>query len=102
MTSNCHQLKRKALLADTFGRYFTLMLPDGNERYKSMLGSLLNIIRVAAVLVYASYKWIGLKSYSDSDIQTNVQTDYFSSEYVLSSEDGFKVGFGLSSYSTSP
>ena len=58
----CDQLERTTLLADTFGRYFTLMLPNGNERYKSLLGSLLNVIRVSAVLVYASYKWIGLRS----------------------------------------
>ena len=74
------------------------MLPDGNERYKSLLGSLLNVIRVSAVLVYASYKWVGLRSQNDANIQTNVESNYFGDDLVFNWENGFKVGFGVTAY----
>ena len=54
--SNCSKVSEKALIIDSFGRPFEFMLPNGSKKYRSLLGSVLTLIIVLVVALYAVYK----------------------------------------------
>ena len=55
--SSCSKVKEKALVIDSFGTPFSFMLPNGQKMYKSLVGSIMTVLTVAAVATYGIYKW---------------------------------------------
>ena len=53
---------------DLYGRPFVFMLPNKQQRYKSVVGSLLTVINLFIVFVYAIYKVQLLSDKEDSRV----------------------------------
>ena len=54
--NGCGNILEKALIFDVFGQPINLMLPNNEERYKSIIGSFCTFIMVFIVLGYATLK----------------------------------------------
>ena len=53
----CQKFLQKVLVLDLYGRPFMFMLPNHQQKYKSIIGSLCTIFILSIVLVYAVYKF---------------------------------------------
>ena len=53
----CSSFVNKSLLADVYGRPFLFMLPNHQQKYKSIVGSVCTIFAISVVLTYAIYKY---------------------------------------------
>ena len=59
--------KRHVLLLDIYKKPFRLQLPDQDDQYRTLCGSLLSVITILLLFSYAIYKidlMLGLKHYS--------------------------------------
>jgi len=56
-TTGCSRLANKALVLDLYGRPFMFMLPNRNQKYKSIVGSLCTVFVFTVITVYAIYKF---------------------------------------------
>lgn len=52
----CNKFMQKALIFDVYGRPMMFMLPNTQQRYKTIVGSLCTILTIGIVFVYAVYK----------------------------------------------
>ena len=77
------------------------MLPNHQQKYKSIIGSLCTIFILSIVLVYAIYKFELLVAKDESRLQTTVEESYYDETYTFSSSQGFNMAFGISSYQNS-
>lgn len=96
--TGCSRLTQRALILDSYGRPFLFMLPNHNQRYKSILGSMCTVFILSIVLIYAIYKYELLVDKEESRIQKTLQENYFGEDTKFTSTDGFNVAFALSSY----
>ena len=55
--SSCGKVIEKALIIDAFGRPFYFILPNGAKEYKSLIGSIMTLMTIITVALYAVYKW---------------------------------------------
>lgn len=90
---------QKVLKLDLYGRPFMFMLPNHEQRYKSIVGSLCTILVLFVVFVYAVYKVQLLSDKDESRVQRTLEENYFDYQKFVSSHHGeFNVAFALASY----
>ena len=53
---NCSGIMQKLLLLDMHGRPFLFKLPNQQQKYKSIVGSLCSVTIIMIVALYAAYK----------------------------------------------
>ena len=75
-----------------------LQLPDGNEEYRTLCGSLLSVLTYLLVGLYGLYKLFTLFSYEDYKVQERQQVNYFDALDAFGSEDSFAFAIGVISY----
>lgn len=68
----CDNFRSKVLLLDSYGRPFSFMLPNGQKMYKSLIGSILTVLAVIIVALYAVYKWDLLLSQEETSVTKNI------------------------------
>lgn len=95
---SCASFKTKALLIDSYGRPFSFMLPNGQKMYKSLIGSILTIVAVTIVALYAIYKWDLLLSQEETFVQTDIEEGGASLE-EFSREQGLNFAVGIGRFS---
>ena len=81
-------------MLDSYGRPFSFMLPNGQKRYKSLIGAILTVIAVILVGSYAIYKWQLLLSQEDSRVQDRVVEDASIDPFGRDNGLNFAVGIG--------
>lgn len=90
---------QKILKFDLYGRPFMFMLPNHEQRYKSIVGSLCTILVLFIVFVYAVYKVQLLSDKDESRVQRTLEENYFDYKKSVSNKEGaFNVAFSLASY----
>ena len=88
---------QKALIFDVYGRQVRFMLPNNQQRYKSIVGSCCTIFILGIVFIYAAYKFnllINLEQNSFSIIQ---DLNWYDPDGIAftSEEDHLKIAFGF-------
>ena len=83
---------------DIYQEPLKLQLPDGNDEYRTLCGSILSIFTFAFVGLYAAYKLLTLLSYQDYKIQERQQLMYFDATDAFGSEDSFALAIGIIAY----
>ena len=73
----CSNLQEKALILDSFGQPFMFMLPNGQKRYRSLSGTVLTVLTIVFVSLYAIYKWQLLIDREEAQINTSISEGYF-------------------------
>ncbi len=63
--SACDKCQRSSLVCDLFPQPFRLLLPDGEDKYRTFAGTLLSIASVVIVLSYTVFHFIGLMNNSE-------------------------------------
>ena len=97
--SSCSSLLQKAMVIDMYGRPFYFMLPNKQQKYKSIVGSLCTVFILSIVLIYAIYKLELLIAKEEARIQSNVEDFYYDSSFSVDRERGFNMAFSLQSNS---
>lgn len=95
---NCRDLCQKALVIDTYGRPFLFMLPNHQQRYKSIVGSICTVFILSVVFIYAVYKFQLLIDKDESRIQKVLIENFFDETKYLSQSEGFNLAYGIASY----
>lgn len=91
--------KDKALIIDSFGQPFTFMLPNGQKRYRSLVGAVMTLITILVVSLYAIYKYNLLIERSDISINEIIREDYFNdNEGTFSPGSGFNIAVGIAGF----
>ena len=90
--------QRGTLFLDIYKQPFRLLLPDGNDAYKSFLGAVLSIITLLTLLSYASYKFNDLVNYADYKVQVADKENYYTDTDFFTFEDGYIFAAGLTAY----
>ena len=84
-------------MLDSYGRPFSFMLPNGQKRYKSLIGTILTVIAVTLVGFYAIYKWQLLLSHEDTNLQVNIVEEASIDAFGRENGLNFAVGIGYRS-----
>ena len=82
------KIKDKALSFDRFGNHVNFLLPGGAATHQTFLGFAMTIILYTTIAFYGSLKFIKLYYYWETDIMTSVESNYFSDDYIFSSDNG--------------
>ena len=93
--SNCSKVSEKALIIDSFGRPFEFMLPNGSKKYRSLLGSVLTLIIVLVVALYAVYKWQLLIEKDQVTVSFSKEENYFDETSILDPASRFNLAVGI-------
>ena len=94
--SSCGKFKEKALVIDSFGTHFTFMLPNGQKKYRSLIGSILTVLTVVGVAMYGIYKLELLFSRADSQVSLIVEEGYFENHNsTFTQANGFNIAVGI-------
>ena len=96
--SKLERCQRGTLFLDIYKEPFRLLLPDGNDAYKSFLGAVLSIITLLTLLTYASYKFQTLISYTDYKVQVADKENFYTDNDFFSYDDGYIFAAGLTAY----
>ena len=75
--TSCGKVKEKVLMADSFGKPFSFLLPNGQKMYKSLLGAISTMFIVLTVAMYAIYKWQLLIDKDEARITLTIDEGYF-------------------------
>ena len=75
-----------------------MILPDGENTYKSFLGSISSIITVVLLSMYGIFKLFSLVSYSDYNVQVSMKENFYAAEDRFGFEDGYMMAAGLITY----
>ena len=95
--------QRKFMKIDIFAQPFRLILPDGENKYRSFLGSLLSLLTAILLVGYGAYKIQELASNSDYKIQIQDQRYYYDAADEFTFEDhGFMIAAAITAYDGSP
>ena len=87
----------KAMNLDMYGRPFLFKLPNEQQKYKSIFGSVCSVGIVIVISLYAIYKWQIMIAKDETIVQRTLETDYHNDGFKFSSSQGFNIAFGLSS-----
>lgn len=71
----CGKLMEKALILDVYGRQVRFMLPNNQQRYKSIFGSCCTVLILSIVFIYAVYKYDMLRERKQDTLQILKEID---------------------------
>ena len=91
-------MKNKMLAVDLFKRPFKLLMPGGDDEYRTFLGSLISIFILCLILGFAGYKLGDLIEFNDYKLQEAEQENFFKANETFTAEQGFQVAACITSY----
>ena len=95
--------QRKFMKMDIFAQPFRLILPDGEDEYRSFLGSLLSLLTAILLVGYGAYKIEELATNSDYKIQIHDQRYYYDADDEFTFEDhGFMIAAAITASDGNP
>lgn len=71
------------------------MLPNNQQRYKTIVGSLCTILTIGIVFIYAVYKFQLLSNREQNSLSIITELGYFQNRKNEFNLDNFKIAFGL-------
>lgn len=89
--SRSDRCQRQALKVDFYKQPFKLLLPDGNDTYKTFIGSFLSVLTIITMVTYASYKFANLLDSSDFRVQERKHENQFAVNATFGYQEGFAV-----------
>ena len=100
--SGCTSFQRRLLTLDMYRRPFLLLLPDENDMYRTLLGSVLSILTLTLVLTYAGFKTTDLVSMRNYRVQTQELHDFYDKKEGFGFDDGFMIAGNILGYENGP
>ena len=97
--SSCSRVKDKALIVDMYGNSFSFMLPGGQKKYKSLVGSILTVLTVLGVILYTVYKTAFVFDDSANNVTKTFSYGHYNElpDSTFSTANGLKIAIGISS-----
>ena len=83
---------------DVFGEGFNFKLPAGKDTYKTLLGSSFTILIAVMLIFYGSIQMQRLVVFGETVVTMSVKDSFFTPDDTITSEEGFKLAFGLTAY----
>ena len=96
--SGYDRCQKSALRMDVYRQPFRLLLPDGHDTYRTLIGSLLSLLTFVTLLMYGSYKVTRLVQSEDYKVSMHVLEDHFASNETFGSTDGFVVAAAMTRF----
>ena len=95
INSRSDRCQQKMLDLDLYTQPFRLMLPDGQNQYRTFTGAMLSIFTVCVVLAYASFKISTMVSKDDYKVRTLDQAGDFEDTKMFGEDNGFIIAAGV-------
>ena len=97
--SRVDRCQRGFMAIDIFGQPFRFLLPNGEDEYRSFLGSFPSLLLAMLLLGYATYKIEGLTLNSDYKTQIHDQRYFYdAADEFTFEEDGFMIAVAITAY----
>ena len=77
-------------------------LPDGKEKYRTLLGSILSVFTIILMGSYAYIKLVKLLRYQDYVINESYREHFYETSFTFSQADGFQVAAAVTNFDGNP
>ena len=72
------------------------MLPNGAKEYKSLIGSVMTLLTIITVALYAVYKWQLLVDKEETSLTLKIKENYYDTrQHVFDQDSGFNIALGI-------
>ena len=75
-----------------------MLIPGGEETYRSFLGSFVSVITILIILTYGTFNFLKMVDREDYNVVRTLQESYFPQDETFGLNDGFYVGAAVTSY----
>ena len=96
--SGYDRCQKSLLNLDIYRQPFRLLLPDGHDSYRTLIGALLSILTFLTLLTYGSYKITRLVNFEDYQVGMYTLEDHYAPNATFGSADGFVVAAAITAY----
>ena len=93
--SGCDKFQQSSLFLDIYRQPFRLLLPDGHDTYRTLIGAVLSFLSIVVLLAYGSFKFTKLMDQENFKVQMRDLENQYPSSAVFTATDGFMVAAGL-------
>ena len=95
----CSKIHDITIKFDLFGNLIDKKYTDGLRLHRSVFGSLITLTFFTILILFAIYKYIGLKDYNDTNIMNSIYESYYSDDDIFKGgKNELNVAFGLIVY----
>ena len=85
---------------DQFGDSFQFKLPGNKWKHGTRLGFFFTLLLIGTLILQSILKGQRLFGRGDTKVLMSVEESHFNSSYVFSTDDNFRIAFGITTYDT--
>ena len=95
-------VKRQVLNLDIHKRHFELLIPGGEQNYKTFLGSLISFFTIILMFQNTIVNSLKLINITDFKLLETEEENYFPIDQTFGTTDGFQIGAAITAYDQNP